>query len=307
MISISPDSISTRVQQCITDRLSYVDTARVHVPRRLVDEEAAMLRSFCKWEYGRSRKRKPKPYFNGRMYLERLDIQRPKTDAINYLRQLFAHEAPPIMNAVHISLDLITETPEEARRLQEYIVTHIYIPYFSQVRGFTAFEGEQSDSTTYYFGRQGRPETIAVYSDKSSKIATNQPCCHFEMRLQGLSRLRRFGIGNIEDILDLDYRAFWQQFLARVKWVEIDLDRLQKRIVKRWPGRRIDMNFWLQIIAKSAEYSSDWKARGGVKPTATSLVLWSRRAKLGSPRQFVSLIPTPRLELPRAHARGLYD
>ncbi len=75
--------------------------------------------------------------------------------------------------------------------------------------------------TTWYYGRRlyynrnKRPNVLAVYADKPSKLlnarpATDDPrCLHIEWRVTGSKALSRFGIVSVTDLILFNFQAFF--------------------------------------------------------------------------------------------------
>lgn len=75
--------------------------------------------------------------------------------------------------------------------------------------------------TTYYYGRRTtekgtrRPNVLAVYADKPSKINNAKPdegmppCLHIEWRATGVNTLARYGIVSLTDLIQFGHEQFW--------------------------------------------------------------------------------------------------
>ena len=68
--------------------------------------------------------------------------------------------------------------------------------------------------TSYSARHRGRTNLV-MYSTKLDKV-TGQHCAHIEIRIKGGAKLKRMGLGTIQQILDFDHSAFWEKHLILI-------------------------------------------------------------------------------------------
>jgi len=66
---------------------------------------------------------------------------------------------------------------------------------------------------TRYFTPESDKKRLAMYSDRPSKTDNTSPCVHIEKRFQSLIHLKKLGLYTLENIIQIDHEAFWQEHL----------------------------------------------------------------------------------------------
>jgi hypothetical protein len=84
-------------------------------------------------------------------------------------------------------------------------------------------------TTQYWSDISPTTRNLAVYSDRPSKV-TGTPCCHVEHRRCFADACRRRELGTFQELLDLDYHAFWKRELYLKA---IDPAKLERAIDRR--------------------------------------------------------------------------
>jgi hypothetical protein len=93
----------------------------------------------------------------------------------------------------------------------------IYADYFQKhaIQRNVMTETLMVGNTTYSARQRGRT-ILVIYSTKLCK-ATGEYCVHIEIRIRGGAKLKRMGLGTIQQILDFDHNAFWEKHLVLIE------------------------------------------------------------------------------------------
>lgn len=108
---------------------------------------------------------------------------------------------------VHVALDLIVTSTQEAKSLQQYVERRL-LPSGRSKKDVVMIGG-----TTYYNRLTRKGVEVAIYSDRASKV-TQSPCVHIEWRTIGAQPLRRAGLYTVPELLSVDHRQFWRDRIA---------------------------------------------------------------------------------------------
>jgi len=109
---------------------------------------------------------------------------------------------------LHLSLDLLTNSYEEARRLHRYVESRLVPtprPKSSSVH--------VREKTTYFGKGVRRGNEVVLYHDRKSKVERERFCLHIDWRLMGSTVLRKASLTTPADIVYMNHREFWDQRL----------------------------------------------------------------------------------------------
>lgn len=151
-----------------------------------------------------------------------LQLHQPSDEALAYLARL----AGTRLTYVETAIDLIFSTEDQCEDMCGFLDRHFVKDHLRREIHYC--------KTTRYCGARTSPNTVAIYSDRESKVTGELHCVHVEWRLRGHS-LQRAGLTSVRDILNLDHRQFWQ---SRLKLYRIDSHKLGRMIWSRFYGVR---------------------------------------------------------------------
>jgi hypothetical protein len=116
-----------------------------------------------------------------------------------------------------------------------------------------------------YAARHRGRTNLVMYSTKLNKV-TGLHCAHFEIRIKGGAKLKRMGLGTIQQILDFDHKAFWKKYLIliepkyRTEQQIIDAVVARNRYKNRhglWNGGSAEKRF-ANLIHRARATTEDW-------------------------------------------------
>ena len=162
----------------------------------------------------------------GKFFIFKRYAHQPMPETLRILDETLQAPKSASLLEVHIALDLITNTHEDALELHKYVEERFWPS--TRLRTLAEYNEDETrfnkntekgvevtlDSTpkpqtfTTYFNKATRKgDEIKLYSDKVSKV-TGQPCLHIEWRIVGAVELRRANLGTVQQIVDLNIREF---------------------------------------------------------------------------------------------------
>lgn len=204
----------------ITQRLSFVDTVHVFTKRGLSPKDLDVLSTKCRSVKVQTPKRVLHPW--RRKYL----LQGPSIDGFHFLKGKFRQDEI-LISRVDIALDLCTRSRIHAKTLHQFFRQHLTQRWPGQIERFEF-------KNTLYFRRAGAPRNFAIYGHRRSKVTTKW-ACHVERRYGRAAGCRRAGFVTLNNLINLDHRAFWSRELhLRV----VDTSKLDKLIDQRVRQRK---------------------------------------------------------------------
>lgn len=270
--------------------ISYFDTVRVFIPFHLSKSQQETLKSLDRsMHYMAMEKIGRKGVscnFRARAYryVAALTFQRLSQELVQLVQGMFRGGPPPLVSKAHIALDLTAATKCDAELVQEIIELGFL------KRGHRIDHSINKYRNTRYYGHRGDRNVVAIYSDKPCRIG-GDPCCHFEIRLQGRQALHEQGLTTLEDLLAFNPRAFWAKRLCLIELRNDALELIGEALYRRGPRR--------QIFRNRNETRQRWRINAGVflrwvaaregsypYPTATALEATLRRFGLPPLRRF---------------------
>lgn len=203
---------------------AYVDLVRIWLKRPLTERKRKQLER----QYGVRLL-----VFDERMrfhswYVQRLHFLQPSRDELKVIGQL-VHKLGGLFNGAEISWDMIFANPTDCREAERFVSRHHVV----KQRG-PEQRVKWSHGTTRYSAEQGAPNVTVIYRDKLSRVRQCENCLHMDWRINGIEALERGGIYCIEDLLELDYREFWE---PRLLFYAVDPRLLGKRIHQHVLGK----------------------------------------------------------------------
>lgn len=198
---------------------AFIDTVHVEVRRPISSLQLSGLKLRCR---AAKQVRPGRP--NCSKWRRVLHIQNPSCEALLWLQGHLGHEGT--ITRVDIALDLQVTTNAAAWRLQRFFEQHL-------VQRWRGKRTKYRFKTTQYWAEIVKPtnRNLTVYSDKPSKV-TEAPCCHIEHRTCTAAACRSRGLGTFEELLNLDFCAFWRRELYLKAIDAVKLDRAIERKAK---------------------------------------------------------------------------
>lgn len=138
-----------------------------------------------------------------------VDILQPDRATLQALKDLAGPVTQIEISYVEIARDYPVRFQVEAERLQLYFLRTATLRYGPKI--------VKATDNVYYYGDAGRGLRLALYADRPSKLATQAkgtPCLHTELRLQGAAAIRKAHLLTLDDLIHLDFGAFWNQHLS---------------------------------------------------------------------------------------------
>ena len=189
-------------------RASYVDSICVILPERMPKDAFRKLRLSLYAEQRPLKRRyvlRRVPTAND-FWIFKLTVHQPTPTSVQILGEAVEAIRARLLE-VHLSLDLITRSPNDAITLQDYLEGRL-LPSTRLKHPISKFKG-----TTYFNRKTRKGVEVALYSDKPSKVS-GQPCFHMDWRVIGTVALKRAGLATVSAILDLEHKIFWNERLA---------------------------------------------------------------------------------------------
>jgi hypothetical protein len=201
---------------------AFVDTLHVEIRRAITSLQLMGLNMRCRVA---KQMRPNRP--NCSKWRRVLHIQNPSREALQWLRGNLGRKG--LITRVDISLDLQVACDGSARRLQRFFEQHLVQRWRGRRITF------RYETTRYWADSGLSTRNLVVYSDQPSK-ATGTHCCHVEHRTVTAAACRCRGLGTFEEILHLDFRAFWERELCLKAIDAVKLDRAIERKAKEKLG-----------------------------------------------------------------------
>lgn len=213
----------TALRPEILDRVSYVDSVFLIMPRRMEAARFNDLKRSLEREQGT----------RGKVHFERvsggepggqewfshvLSVHQPTVRSI----ELLIEDGRGRFYGVHVALDLTVADLSDAFTLEQYLLRHLHknrepanpsertrsVTHIGQ--GMAEFvDGESGEIVK---GLRRRGSSIATYPDKSSKVTLDY-CAHLEYRIAGTRSLGREKFPSLRDVLRIDHVDFWRKRL----------------------------------------------------------------------------------------------
>jgi hypothetical protein len=195
-------ALPTEVSDTVIATCSYIDSVALQQKLFFRGDAIKYLQQHCGNTYGPTEK----ATYGGRV-IQSLVLHQPEPEALRYI----ADKACSIVQ-VDVSLDLLTDSRQDAKALQRFFVRHL-MPHRRPSEAIHWIK------TTAYFGfnhaNHSPGVSVAVYGDRDSKAA-GSPCCHIEWKVKGAAPLRARSLRNAAELLVLDHRRFWREALRVV-------------------------------------------------------------------------------------------
>lgn len=178
----------------VAGAVDYLDTLWVRLHQRLSKEQASELRALNN---------------NGNLYFQHLFgasypfkvvMQRPTDAAVAYFADVAQHH---YVNRVDLAFDLLTRDQAATRQLQEFFYNHLLQRWHGKRRIATYYSNSKLGEKTIYFGKAWSGRNLTLYSDRPSKLSGTS-CLHAEIRVTGAAQCRRYHIGRLSEILQID-------------------------------------------------------------------------------------------------------
>ncbi|WP_157084980.1 hypothetical protein [Hydrogenophaga palleronii] len=198
----------------VVERLSYIDSIFFRTIRRLDEADLMRLKKtlipderFSKRRYFGAKR----PYTNpvtGRTLFHYVHVVHQPMRATLELLQDIQECDPKLLHLldVHVALDLTTRSQSDAAKLHEAVLA-VHTP---ARLGTTDHDQEVETS---YVGKRTNGNEVAIYSNGERKVRPDSSRVHLEWRVHGAKALKRAKMAAADQVVKLDYRAFWAKHL----------------------------------------------------------------------------------------------
>lgn len=255
MATITRQKTSSNIQtvaDLVTDIVPYIDTLDLKTKFWLRKEHYQRLNMLCG---GKVWPDKNPIFARFTEFVCKLHLQRPSDEAIEFLIDTFPEDEIGFCRLDH-SVDYLTATAQNSG-----MVHHFFDMY--QVKLYPGKQRVSKFWGTSYSSQSPKVNCqICSYSDKPTKapqVDIPQPCFHFEYRLKNPQAIKRAGIERLDDLIDFNFRSFFEK---RLIFQEIDFSKFH-RIVKKTTRRkpREEDEYLERLEARSAHHQSDEAVR----------------------------------------------
>jgi hypothetical protein len=201
--------------------IAYPDCIKLWAPEPLPEQRLQWLDQQCggltPW-IGRKRWQRP----GQRPYWQWLKLTQPTDAALADL----ANIRHVLVNYVEEALDhnFASGSEQDIDNNNSLLNAHLYKRWHRDSQGIRFVKGK-----TRYTGGRRAATNLVTYADLPSRSTADDLCMHVEWRMAGVQALQRAGIHEVQDLLDLNRRRFWQERLL-VRAVDADkLGRLHQK------------------------------------------------------------------------------
>jgi hypothetical protein len=182
----------------LTSASGYFDVIRFWLKTPLNSWEGSKLRKLC----GVRADTEPAPFPGG--YQQRINLRQPSADALNWL----AKRDDVHINYIEIALDWTFVNSASREETSQFVNRHLVRRHHGKKQ-----EIQFCEATRYDAGRSA-PNLIVFYSEEvSRKTGEIALLTHLEWRARGVQAVRGLGIVSPADLIQFDYRRFWQHRL----------------------------------------------------------------------------------------------
>jgi len=220
----------SRISDTIEDRIPYIDSVAIWLPRHLEQHERDTIESLCGSLYLPD---SPKPMPHQLHWQLRITLHQPSDAAFQFIDEYFGDDY--LINCVDLALDLTTRNYHDADRLKIFFDQHLVKLWHGKQRIW--LKGE----TSYSSKKIWVPNKLVIYADRPSKI-NGETTCHIEWRISTANAVRNHGIHNLQDLINFNHLAFWAKHLQlRVP----DLEKIGRRIIGQSRRRKPSLKYRL--------------------------------------------------------------
>lgn len=164
------------------------------------------------------------------------EITRPPRRALLYLREIAPQH---YINRLDLALDWTFDTDCEKRDATAFFRMYHWQPRQRAASGLRFKSDPDSGATTRYTGmRWDDRHVVASYDYKPCRITGEVHCLHIEWRTYRRGGVLSLGVGTIDDLLDFDHRAFWQERLRLSRFDVAKVGRVHNNWVQNNSTRR---------------------------------------------------------------------
>jgi hypothetical protein len=215
-----------------TATYSYLDKVQVWLRKPIKPKTVLELGGHCGRGgiYAENRPARFDPNFR-----QRLEFKQPNQQALRWI----AYRDDALINQVEVVLDLIFEDIIQKEDAWTFFNQHLIRRWHGKKQEIRVVKSrsaaEDNPIGTRYDAGRWAPNVIAVYAEDHSRVTGELHCLHLEWRLNGLKAVRSGGIKSSGDLLEFDYRQFWQ---TRLVLYTIDPERLGRLVRNHASGTR---------------------------------------------------------------------
>ena len=227
-----------------SDIFSYCDAIQIWLKHPLPRKDLTWLRSKC----GSIHVHDQPARFDW-SYQQRLQLRQPTHAALQSLSTL--NEL--YLNRVELSLDwTFANEPERDAAYQLVCLHHVKKWHGQQHIGFKKL--------TRYTGPPGARNLMALYPDKACRITGEVFCVHLDWRIKGPGAVRAAGVSSLHDLLDFNYRQFWE---GKLLLCEFDVRSLGRHYNSHVAGKGRRRGPWIYFCGHDGWFAYDVDLRTG--------------------------------------------
>ena len=237
-ISVEPGKCNAVADLNPSEIFSYCDAIQFWLKHPLPRQELAWLYSQCGSMHVHNQ-----PALFDWSYQQRLQIRQPTEEALQSLSTL----NDPYLNRVELSLDWTFPTEPERDAAYECVCQ----------RHIKKWHGRQRinfDKTTRYTGPPGARNLMALYPDRPCRVDGEVFCVHLDWRIKGASAVSAAGIASLHDLLNFNYRRFWQDKLLLC---ELDVRGLGRQFNIHVAGKGRRRGPWIYFCGTNGWFAYD--------------------------------------------------
>jgi hypothetical protein len=170
----------------------------------------------------------------------------------------WAEEGGWAWSELHVTLEFLFRTRDRAKKFRQWlwprlaqryrrtkVKVDVHKPDGTVVRKWCPNRLGNCLNSAYGTTRRHRVTAFACYAHKKSKITNQGGCCRLELRGKGTRWVRRLmqpaGMKRPRDLLKLDHRQFWKQWL---KLFDVDLIALGRQLSRRGRSNQRRISKW---------------------------------------------------------------
>jgi hypothetical protein len=240
---VNMETIPREIRERILQRSAYPHTLFIRMRRKPTNQQFKILRAMA--DRVTCPKASPRSRRAGFKWRLKIDMPTPKLmPLVDQWAKLARvnHQWDWQINELHVAIDYLTVTREDARELQEWFGQHLVEPWRREIR-IANVKGSR-----YTMPKKWRVKGWVSYSDQhASKRWSGQSCCHLEYRAKSAEKVRSLGIRNAVDLVK--NQRLWRRLLVveRIAPVRglgrkfLKRGRAKKPLIEKWGPIKMDL------------------------------------------------------------------
>ena len=196
---------------------AYIDSVALWLDKKLANTEIRTLKRLC----GHRHSKQGRPW-RSNAYRYRLHLHQPTKEALRFLDEIVTSRGIGyFINWVDLALDYVFHDESEARLFYVFFDQHLIKPWHGRQ------QLQYVETTRYTSERRWVRNQIILYCDKPSRIS-GEPCTHLEWRVRTKGATQARKLGDLQNLIAFDHRAFWRTQLV-LKQIDFQMLGRQRR------------------------------------------------------------------------------